>query len=272
MKTISDEINRNGWKNLSEGLQGEINSWAENLAQDIQKQDFEEWMWELRKWNMTWRILFPGCSIPSSPCESWKPFSVSLTKLPSQDYDDETIMSLPNTEILVNLFMETVDLWRESGELDGVDEQTRNTLGRCLRETISTASITTNRGGDARSSHKSLHRRRCLRKQVREHLVRDSALRTSQLMERTCQKTCSLPCKTMNILFHPSLPPYYNPKRSTKCLECPVATIRTSSRRLGRGFKSKNYQPRLSTGCSGLKSPKPATKVSYTIGATPLGI
>lgn len=68
---IDDQINRQGFGRLPKGTQDEIDVWVlEHLNTAAQTAPVEERKWELRKWNMTWRILFPHETEPPSPCMS----------------------------------------------------------------------------------------------------------------------------------------------------------------------------------------------------------
>jgi hypothetical protein len=65
---IENEISRQGFNRLVSSEQSDIDLWVSNNLDDQTKPlQVEERKWELRKWNMTWVILFPDHTIPSSP-------------------------------------------------------------------------------------------------------------------------------------------------------------------------------------------------------------
>jgi hypothetical protein len=66
---IDGGITQHGFKKLLQRVQDDIDLWVFANLDDAQSQHIEERKWELRKWNMTWRILFPSCTIPPSPCK-----------------------------------------------------------------------------------------------------------------------------------------------------------------------------------------------------------
>ena len=140
---IETEISRQGFNRLALSERSDIDLWVSNNLDDQTKPlQVGERKWELRKWNMTWAILFPDHTIPSSPCKRL-PFMhslyISLTFL--QVYDDDAFKSLTNTELLVKSFEETLDLRSESGDIEGIDGEMSDKLKDCLRVAISVAAI-----------------------------------------------------------------------------------------------------------------------------------
>jgi hypothetical protein len=83
--------------------------------------------WELRKRNMTWRILFPGCEIPKSPCGYHSP-ALDQQLANFQVYDDDLLISLTNTDLLLKSFKETVESGIESGDIEGIEDETLDRL------------------------------------------------------------------------------------------------------------------------------------------------
>lgn len=68
---IEDEISRRGFGRLPQSERDDIDHWVlKNLENNTPIQAVEERKWELRKWNMMWRILFPSYETPPSPCKS----------------------------------------------------------------------------------------------------------------------------------------------------------------------------------------------------------
>ena len=75
---IENEISRQGFIRLTLNEQDDIELWVlNNLDDQTKPHQVEERKWELRKWNMTWAILFPNRTIPPSPCKRL-PFMHSL--------------------------------------------------------------------------------------------------------------------------------------------------------------------------------------------------
>jgi hypothetical protein len=66
---IDEQISRKEFNKLDLSKQTVIDHWVlANLDNQKPQQD-EKRKWDLRKWNMTWRILFPNYDVPSSPCK-----------------------------------------------------------------------------------------------------------------------------------------------------------------------------------------------------------
>jgi hypothetical protein len=67
--TIEEEISRRGFEKLLQSEQESIDHWVlKILGNETSSHPIEERKWKLRKWNMAWRILFPGHEVPTSPC------------------------------------------------------------------------------------------------------------------------------------------------------------------------------------------------------------
>ncbi|KAE9369908.1 hypothetical protein N431DRAFT_485699 [Stipitochalara longipes BDJ] len=121
---IDTEISRPGFHRLAQNEQGDIDLWVSaNLEHECQKQEVEERKWDLRKWNMIWRILFPTNEIPLRPF-----------------YSDDVFMSVASTELLVKSFKETLNLGIESRKFNHIDDTTLDKLMAVLRIAISVAS------------------------------------------------------------------------------------------------------------------------------------
>jgi hypothetical protein len=68
---LKDGASRKGFNQLAPDEQTDIDNWVlQNLDSD-QPQQYEERKWDLRKWNLTWRILLPNQKVPESPCRSF---------------------------------------------------------------------------------------------------------------------------------------------------------------------------------------------------------
>jgi hypothetical protein len=67
---IDEDISRQGFERMPQSLRDEIDHWVVEALDDLATNELvESRKWELRKWNMTWRILFPCYDLPSSPCK-----------------------------------------------------------------------------------------------------------------------------------------------------------------------------------------------------------
>jgi len=67
---IEREVSRAGFEKLTARLRENIDSWVlNNLDSYALNETVETHKGELRKWYMTWRILFPAVDIPASPCK-----------------------------------------------------------------------------------------------------------------------------------------------------------------------------------------------------------
>jgi hypothetical protein len=66
---IEQEVSRKGFGLMPQKLKDEIDLWVMETLEDFTpSRVVESRQWELRKWNMVWRILFPDDKLPSSPC------------------------------------------------------------------------------------------------------------------------------------------------------------------------------------------------------------
>lgn len=66
---IDEEVSRQGFQRLPKDLRDEIDLWVlDNIDDYTKSSNLESRKWELRKWNMTWKILFPRDHVPPNPC------------------------------------------------------------------------------------------------------------------------------------------------------------------------------------------------------------
>jgi len=66
---IERDVSREDFGLMPQKLQDEIDLWVMETLEDFTPPGVvERRQWELRKWNMVWRILFPDDKLPSSPC------------------------------------------------------------------------------------------------------------------------------------------------------------------------------------------------------------